>query len=232
MSSSSALQYSNLETLNFTFTLTEDVSDFHVEDVTVSGGTLSSFQGSGDTYRATFTPIGDGLKSIVVEKGKITDTAGNANFYPSETYEFMHDVTPPTISITSSTTSATAENITLTFYASEVIQNFHQYDISVIGGVLSEFSTVTDGRNYTAVLSPAAEYGETITTNVFVAASLFQDLAANDNVESETFEWTYVVFECGVVVFEHEVRDFNCFTFSCSNYHTQIEENITCIAHS
>ena len=34
-------------------------------------------------------------------------------------------------------------------------------------------------------------YGETITTNVFVAASLFQDLATNENVESETFEWTY-----------------------------------------
>ena len=72
-----------------------------------------------------------------------------------------------------------------------MIQNFHQYDISVIGGFLSEFTTVTDGRNYTAVLSPAVEYGETITTNVFVAASLFQDLATNENVESETFEWTY-----------------------------------------
>ncbi len=89
------------------------------------------------------------------------------------------------------TTSPTANNITLIFYASEVIQNFHQYDISVIGGFLSEFITVTDGRHYTAVLSPAVEYGETITTNVFVAASLFQDLATNENLESETFEWTY-----------------------------------------
>ena len=144
VSSDSASQYSNLETLTFTFSLTESVSDFHEEDVTVSGGTLSSFQGSGDTYHATFTPIGDGLKSIVVEEGKITDSAGNTNVYPSQTYEFMHDVTPPTISIKSSTTSPTANNITLIFYASEVIQNFHQYDISVIGGFLSDFNTVTD----------------------------------------------------------------------------------------
>ena len=112
MSSDSASQYSNLETLNFTFSLTESVSDFHEEDVTVSGGTLSSFQGAGDTYRVTFTPIGDGLKSIVVEEGRVTDVAGNTNFYPSETYEFMHDVTPPTISINSSTwcSSAKQEN--------------------------------------------------------------------------------------------------------------------------
>ena len=72
----------------------------------------------------------------------------------------------------------TANNITLIFYASGD-SKFHQYDISVIGGFLSEFTTVTDGRNYTAVLSPAVEYGNDH-DRYFVAASLFQDLATNE----------------------------------------------------
>tara|TARA_A100001015_G_C15019974_1_gene727481 strand:+ start:725 stop:1075 length:351 start_codon:yes stop_codon:yes gene_type:complete len=116
--------------------LTESVSDFHEEDVTVSGGTLSSFQGSGDTYRVTFTPIGDGLKSIVVEEGRVTDVAGNTNFYPSETYEFMHDVTPPTISINSSTWVSLSLSLPLPhIYVSSLLlksQEYHLYHHSFI----------------------------------------------------------------------------------------------------
>ncbi|MGR5150252.1 Ig-like domain-containing protein, partial [Photobacterium alginatilyticum] len=42
------------------FTLSESSSDFVSTDVTVSGGTLSNFSGSGTSYSATVTPTTEG----------------------------------------------------------------------------------------------------------------------------------------------------------------------------
>ena len=63
-----------------TFTLSEASTDFTASDVTVTGGTLSNFQGSGTSYTATFTPTaGATSASIAVASDKFTDAAGNAN---------------------------------------------------------------------------------------------------------------------------------------------------------
>ena len=51
------------QTATITFTLSEASSDFNWNgtsgDITVTGGTLSNFQGSGTVYTATFTPTAD-----------------------------------------------------------------------------------------------------------------------------------------------------------------------------
>ncbi|MDB4133276.1 BspA family leucine-rich repeat surface protein, partial [Amylibacter sp.] len=47
---------SNDGTLSLTFTSSESTSNFAEADITVSGGALSSFAGSGTTFTATFTP--------------------------------------------------------------------------------------------------------------------------------------------------------------------------------
>ncbi|MBE3671531.1 hypothetical protein BOO25_21755, partial [Vibrio navarrensis] len=44
------------ETATLTFTLSESSSDFAADDITVTGGSLSGFTGSGTSYTATFTP--------------------------------------------------------------------------------------------------------------------------------------------------------------------------------
>ena len=69
------------ETSAITFTLSEESSDFTQADVTVSGGTLSGFTGSGTTYTATFTPTTDSTTNGVVSvaSGTFTDASGNAN---------------------------------------------------------------------------------------------------------------------------------------------------------
>ena len=56
----------NDATLTVTFTSSESTSNFVVGDVTVSGGSLSSFSGSGTTYTATFTPSSNGATTIDV----------------------------------------------------------------------------------------------------------------------------------------------------------------------
>ena len=64
-----------------TFTLSESSVNFAAADVTVSGGTMSNFAGSGTTYTATWTPpaSGSGTATISVGANKFTDAAGNQN---------------------------------------------------------------------------------------------------------------------------------------------------------
>ena len=69
----------NDATLTVTFTSSASTSDFVVGDVTVSGGSLSSFSGSGITYTATFTPTADGATTIDVAAGAFTDASGYSN---------------------------------------------------------------------------------------------------------------------------------------------------------
>ena len=69
------------ETATITFTLSESSTNFVAGDVTVTGGTLSGFSGSGTTYTATFTPdISSTTNGVVsVSNSAFTDAAGNPN---------------------------------------------------------------------------------------------------------------------------------------------------------
>jgi len=69
------------QTATLTFTLSEPVSDFVLSDITVSGGALSSFLGSGARYSAVFTPASNGSTTGIVSvgNGKFSDAAGNFN---------------------------------------------------------------------------------------------------------------------------------------------------------
>ena len=69
----------NNSTLSLTFISSETTTNFVVGDITVSGGSLSSFSGSGTTYYATFTPSASGATTIDVAGSTFTDAAGNNN---------------------------------------------------------------------------------------------------------------------------------------------------------
>lgn len=65
-------------TTSLTFAFSEDVgATFTQTDVVVTGGTLSSFTGSGANYSATFTATSVGTASISVASGAYADAAGN-----------------------------------------------------------------------------------------------------------------------------------------------------------
>ncbi|WP_115015613.1 Ig-like domain-containing protein [Synechococcus sp. UW140] len=69
------------ETATLTFTLSEDSSNFIESDVTVSGGAISGFSGSGTSYSATFTPSANSTTDAVISvaSAKFSDSAGNTN---------------------------------------------------------------------------------------------------------------------------------------------------------
>jgi serralysin len=77
--SDNALTFGERATISFT--LSEPSTSFTLEDVAVTGGTLSSFNGSGLIYTATFTPSSNSTISgiITVASNKFGDSAGNNN---------------------------------------------------------------------------------------------------------------------------------------------------------
>ena len=68
------------DTATVSFFLNKSSTDFTFEDITVSGGTLSNFSGSGAYYTATFTPYEDSVTVARVEVPDGVFSDGNRNF--------------------------------------------------------------------------------------------------------------------------------------------------------
>ena len=84
-SSKSSLQGGDSASL--TFTLSEASTNFVASDITISGGTLSNFAGSGTAYTASFTLVlnSAAVGTLNVASGVFTDAAGNKNADGSDT---------------------------------------------------------------------------------------------------------------------------------------------------
>jgi len=178
------------QTAILTFLISEAVSDFTVGDITVSGGMISNFTGSGTSYSATFTPTANSTTNGVVSVGnsKFSDAAGNFNVDGSDANNAVSmtvntvpaDTVPPTIAISSNRlTLSVGQTATLTFAISESVSDFVVGDITVSGGTLSNFSG--SGTSYTATFIPATN--STINGVVSVSNSKFSDAAGNFNVD-------------------------------------------------
>ncbi|PSW00140.1 Ig-like domain-containing protein, partial [Photobacterium lipolyticum] len=167
------------ETASLIFTLSEASSDFAASDITVVGGSLGDFAGSGTGYTATFTPDSDrtAAATIDVAANAFTDSAGNTNTAATQ-LSITIDTAVPTISIASDKSSLKAgETAALTFTLSESSSDFAASDITVVGGSLSDFAG--SGTTYTAIFTPDSD--RTAAATIDVAANTFIDAAGNNN---------------------------------------------------
>ncbi|WP_252973552.1 Ig-like domain-containing protein [Vibrio navarrensis] len=167
------------ETASITFTLSESSSDFAESDITVSGGSLSNFAGSGSSYTATFTPDVDSnsAATINVAADVFTDAAGNSNTAASQ-LSMSVDSLVPSVTISSDKSALKAgETATLTFTLSEASTDFTESDITVSGGSLSGFAGI--GSSYTVTFTPADE--STASGTIDVATGTFTDASGNSN---------------------------------------------------
>ena len=173
------------QTATLTFTLSEISTNFAAADVTVTGGTLSGFTGSGTSYTATLTPTANSTTSAVVSvaSGVFTDAAGNSNADGSDTNNTVTltvDTLTPSIAVSSSKSSLIAgETATLTFTLSEISTNFAAADVTVTGGTLSNFTG--SGTSYTATFTPTTN--STANGVVSIASGVFTDAAGNANTD-------------------------------------------------
>ncbi|GHC98419.1 hypothetical protein GCM10007320_54090 [Pseudorhodoferax aquiterrae] len=160
-----------------TFTLSEPSTDFGTPDVTVTGGTLSNFVGSGTVYTATFTPSA-AAGSVSVASAAFSDAAGNFNadgLDADNSVAISYDGTSPTVVVSTDRASLKlGETATITFTLSEPSADFSAADVAVTGGTLSNFSG--SGSVYTATFTPSGAAG-----SVTVASGVFADAAGNFN---------------------------------------------------
>ena len=177
-------------TLSLTFTSSESTTDFAAGDVTVSGGTLSNFSGSGTTYTATFTPSALGATTIDVTSGVFTGTTSLCSNTAATQFNWTYS-TAPTITITAAEVSdgdtSSDTSLSVTFTASQSTTNFAVGDVVVSGGTLSNFSG--SGTTYTATFTPSSAGATTID----VAGGTFTNAQSVNNVAATQFNWTYVV---------------------------------------
>ena len=128
-SNASALKFG--QTANLTITLSKGATDFVSGDLSISGGTITSFSGSGTSYAAVFTPTADtpsGTATISVPSARFTDASGNSNVAASNTISISVDNVPPTVAsaaIASNNGNATmakaGNTITVTLETSETV---------------------------------------------------------------------------------------------------------------
>ena len=171
------------DTATITFTLSEASTDFVEADVTVVGGTLSSFTGSGTSYTAIFTPSADStiVASVSVASGTFSDSAGNNNVDGADSNNSASmtvDTLRPSIALSSSDSNLTAgEMATITFTLSEASTDFVEADVVVAGGTLNGFAG--SGTTYTATFTPLAD--SVTAGSLSVASGVFSDSSGNTN---------------------------------------------------
>ncbi|AWI25778.1 hypothetical protein HYN49_07615 [Flavobacterium pallidum] len=175
VSISGASGTTNASSIPLTITFSESVTGFVVGDITVSGGTLNTFSGSGTTYTVNLAPTTNGTVAVNISGGVATDGPGNGNAAASQ-YSIVYDNIQPTVSISSATANPTNSNsipVTVTF--SESVANFIATDVTIGNGSLNSFSG--SGTTYTFNVVPTANTTVTVAVNAGVA----NDAAGNTN---------------------------------------------------
>ncbi|MFL3006866.1 MAG: FG-GAP-like repeat-containing protein [Candidatus Neomarinimicrobiota bacterium] len=185
----------NNSSLSLTLISSETTSNFAVGDITVSGGSVSSFSGSGTTYYATFTPSASGATTIDVAGSTFTDAAGNNNSAASQ-FNWTYDGTLPTIT----GVSLTSDNSTIAVTFSEAVYNTaggsgslqtSDFVFSISGGSATLSSSTpssisVSSNTYTLgiSLSGTANGSETLTVNP--ASSAIYDVVGNTASTSQS----------------------------------------------
>ena len=176
-------------TITYTFTFSQSVNGFAVDDVVVVGGTKAATFASGvdgsSVYTLVITPNAgfQGNLTVDVAAGVATDLAGNPNTAAPQSVQAV-DTLAPSVAITddeAGTANIAGGTITYTFTFSQSVNGFAVADVVVVGGTkAAAFASGVDGSSvYTLVITPNAGFQGNLTVDV--AAGVATDLAGNPN---------------------------------------------------
>ncbi|QNF33138.1 gliding motility-associated C-terminal domain-containing protein [Adhaeribacter swui] len=174
------------EAFDVTFTFSEEVKDFALEDITATNATVSNLQTQDNTtFTATVTPTADGEVSLQVKASTLTDVNDNANTASNE-FKLLYDATAPTVVISSDVPAVVNEAFTATFTFSEDVVGFAAEDVTLTNATISAFTKVNN-KTYTAIITPTNNGA----VSVVLPAAKVQDNVGNDNIASEEFTRQY-----------------------------------------
>jgi len=141
------------QSASISFTLSKVSTNFVASDVTVSGGVLSNFTGSGTSYTATFTPATNSTTNGVVSigSGVFTDLAGNENADGSDS---NNRLTFTVNTITGLSVSGTAGNDSLVGgTGNDTVDGGTGLDTLTYSGVRANYSVASNGYGYSVTSS-------------------------------------------------------------------------------
>lgn len=181
------------QTSTLTFTTSEATTNFVVGDLSVSGGTLSGFTGSGTSYSVIFTPATNSTANgvVTVNAGVFTDAAANGN--TSGTIAMSIDTLAPTVltvgagSTTANGTFGVGDSILIEVKFSEKVDvlGFPTLDLATTPSRAATYKsgTGTDTLVFEYVVSAtdttsALNYAATTSLKVSATASI-KDLFGN-----------------------------------------------------
>lgn len=206
-----------------TFTSSAETTDFTAGDITVSGGTISNFSGSGTTYTATFTPTSAGATSISVAAE--TFTASSTNNTASNTFTWTYnDTTSPVITIAAGYGAADIYRLsgitttsTTNFAVSFAQTSTNKYE--------EQGATATDATDGNRTVTVGGDTVNTSVSGTYVVTYTASDTSGNSKVLSKTVTVTdsYDPLKNSVAIKKNSIRgSFNSvcrayMSFSTSN---------------
>jgi hypothetical protein len=152
----------------------EKVRAFTVNDITVSGGTITNFAPILAYYNYTvdFTPTTQGVAGYLSVNAAVTQDQANNPNVASNTIAIVLDTSAPTVVIAavSALNAITGTVVTntypfhITVQFSEAMYNFSQYDVTMVNGyvtdILPDNTTVSD--NYLIYIIPTGQLNITV----------------------------------------------------------------------
>lgn len=175
----------NNSTIPVSITFTETVIGFNSGDMTVSGGTVTNFVGSGANYSFDLMANGDGTLTVDVGANAATDVVGNSNTAANQ-LSLTYDGTQPTVSLATTTSSPTNKStipVTITF--SEPVTGFESSVLTVSGGTVTNFTGSSTSYSFDLVATADG------TITVDVGSNSVADAAGNGNIAATQLSITY-----------------------------------------
>ncbi len=183
----------NHSTIELTFTTSKSTSNFTESDITLGNGSLSSFNGSGKTYTAIFTPDESGACTIDVAASTFTGPQLKNNTAATQFNWTYDNVIPTVTNVTSNKEDGSYKQggeipITITF--SEVVNVTGTPQLSLETGSSNALVNYSSGTGTdTLTFNYSIEAGHTSTDLDYVATNsltlnsgTIKDIATNDAI--------------------------------------------------
>ncbi|PWE48309.1 hypothetical protein DEM26_19245 [Thioclava sp. NG1] len=163
----------NTSPIPVSVSFSEAVSGFTASDLSVSGGAVSNFSGSGTSYSFDVTPSGDGTVTVNVAANVAQDAASNGN-QAAPQFSIASDSTGPGLSISGVPSSfMPGETFTVSFDFGESVTGFAAEDVAVSGA--SKGALTGGPQLFTMAITPDGNSNVTVS----VAAGAAVDTAGN-----------------------------------------------------